>query len=260
MLLQTRFYPEYADRFYVGLDLGQKTDPTALSVLRRLAPPEWNPLADCGDCPDGALYHAVGLKRYPLGKPYTEIIDDVAHLCRRLAAEPRPARAPVTVRDARPYDPYDGIRWEDDPAVRRQVRLVVDASGAGLPNVDLLTREFGRYGGVPMVAITITGGLQARQADSRRTARGTYAHWNVPKRELVSQMDSLLQSDRLRVAAGLEEGATLLRELRAFRVRVTESAHETFSAREGEHDDTVLAVTLACWASENITRSRLSFI
>ena len=45
--------------------------------------------------------------------------------------------------------------------------------------------------------------------------------------------------------------AILVRELQQFQVKITQAAHETFGVwREGQHDDLVLAVALACWWAE----------
>jgi hypothetical protein len=74
--------------------------------------------------------------------------------------------------------------------------------------------------------------------------------WHVPKKELVSTLQVLMQAGRLTIA-NLPERETLVQELLAFRVKVTVSANETFEAwRERDHDDLVLAVALAAWAGE----------
>src|SRR5262249_19043086 len=71
--------------------------------------------------------------------------------------------------------------------------------------------------------------------------------WHVPKKELVSTLQVLLQGRRLKVAA-VPERDVLLKELLNFKVKVTVGAAETFEAwRERDHDDLVLAVALACW-------------
>ena len=49
----------------------------------------------------------------------------------------------------------------------------------------------------------------------------------------------------LRIAASLPDAAVLARELQDFRVRFTEAGNATFNAREGAHDDLVLALALA---------------
>ena len=93
--------------------------------------------------------------------------------------------------------------------------------------------------------ITITAGHKAT-ADGQGT-------WLVPKKELVSTLQVLLQSGRIKVAPALPEAQTLVREFLNFQVKITPAAHETFGAwREGEHDDLVLAVALGVWLAERI--------
>lgn len=83
----------------------------------------------------------------------------------------------------------------------------------------------------------------------------------MPKRELVSVLQILLQEGRLAVPAELPDAALLRRELLQFRVRISGAANETFGAwREGEHDDMVIAVALACWAGENIVRKIIRLV
>lgn len=67
----------------------------------------------------------------------------------------------------------------------------------------------------------------------------------MPKGELVSKLQALLHSGDLRIAASLPDAAVLARELQDFRVRFTEAGNATFNAREGAHDDLVLALALA---------------
>jgi hypothetical protein len=75
--------------------------------------------------------------------------------------------------------------------------------------------------------------------------------WSVPKKDLVGVLQVLLQRRRLKVAR-LPERETLLQEMRAFRVKVSATGHESFAAwRERDHDDLVLAVALACWLGES---------
>src|SRR5262249_15051200 len=56
--------------FFVGLDLGQAQDFTALAVLER--PPN--------DGPEGPVYALRHLVRWPLGTPYTAIVPAVARI------------------------------------------------------------------------------------------------------------------------------------------------------------------------------------
>jgi hypothetical protein len=117
--------------------------------------------------------------------------------------------------------------------------VVVDQTGVGRAVVDVLARS---QLAAALERVVITGG--------RRASRDVDGAWRVPKRELVSCLQRLLRSRRLRVAA-LPERESLVRELLAFRVKVTAAAHETFGARrERDHDDLVLAVALATWWGE----------
>jgi hypothetical protein len=72
--------------------------------------------------------------------------------------------------------------------------------------------------------------------------------WLVPRQELVGTLQVLLQCQRLKVAPALPEAALLVRELANFRAKSAIAAEDlVLSWREGEHDDLVLAVALACW-------------
>ncbi len=70
--------------------------------------------------------------------------------------------------------------------------------------------------------------------------------WRVPKKALLRPLVASTEEGRLKVAKGLPEAEALLRELEAFRRRITESGHSAFEG-VGEHDDLVIAVALACW-------------
>lgn len=67
----------------------------------------------------------------------------------------------------------------------------------------------------------------------------------MPKGGLVSKLQALLHSGDLRIAASLPDAAVLGRELQDLRVRFTDAGNAAFHAREGAHDDLVLASALA---------------
>ncbi len=134
------------------------------------------------------------------------------------------------------------------PAVMQQARsvplggspLVVDQTGVGRALVDMLRRAGGAGRIIP---VTITAGQSVT-----RTEEGSY---HVPKKELVTCLQLLLQQRRLKMPRDLPHVQTLVQELHSFQVKITLSAHETFRAwREGVHDDLVLALALACWWAE----------
>jgi hypothetical protein len=118
--------------------------------------------------------------------------------------------------------------------------VAVDKTGVGSAVVEMFTAARMKANLRP---ILITSGFQVLYGDD--------GAWHVPKKELVSVLQVLLQSRRLKVASSLEHAATLTKELQAFRVKVTVAANETFEAwRERDHDDMVLAVAMACWLGE----------
>jgi hypothetical protein len=75
--------------------------------------------------------------------------------------------------------------------------------------------------------------------------------WIVPKKELVSALQMVLQSRRLKVAPNLPDADLLATELNNFRLRrisITDTAASEW--REGKQDDLVFAVALTCWFAE----------
>lgn len=206
--------PVEIEHFIVGLDLGQSADYTALVITRQRVPPGWRPGAAVRS--EETAYEAVVLKRYPLGTAYPEIVTDVKELV---------VREPLGQKDL---------------TGAPNTTLAVDATGVGPPVVDMLRRS-----GLQPVAITITGGNQVTHPAPR--------DWNVPKRDLVSVLQVLFHSGRLKIAAQLPHAETLKRELLNFRAKISVSGHDTYEAwREGQHDDLVLALALACWAGEHV--------
>lgn len=200
--------------YIVGLDLGQAQDFTALAVVERTVPPPVPPPADpplaAQRSPCPAEYTLRHLQRWHLGTKYTAIADDVAALLLR--------------------PPLPGCR------------LVVDATGVGKPVVEMLRKAIKEAKvKAALLPVLITAGHET-------TSDGdTY---RVPKKELVGTLQSLLQGRRL-LFAKIPERDLLLKELANFRVKVTAAANEIYqSVREGQHDDMVLALALACWCGE----------
>ena len=221
--------------FYVGLDLGQLFDYTALAVLEE---PVHVP---AGDAP-----HAAGL-----APPDTS---GWVSLDRLTPAQQRYWRA-VGEQRGRPPDPplllrhlerHRGVSYVDiaarvqrllttPPLSEANVVLLADATGVGRGVTDLLAAR-----DLAPVCVTIHGGNEVH-ADLARS------ELHVPKRELILSTQLALQQQRLRIAAGLEHAVTLTDELKTYQVKVSAAGHDSYSAREGAHDDLVLAAALAVW-------------
>jgi hypothetical protein len=118
--------------------------------------------------------------------------------------------------------------------------LVVDQTGVGRAVIDMLKDS---EPCATIKPILITGGhVVSIDDDGVR---------HVPKKELVSVLQVLLQGKRLTIAK-VPERDVLVQELLNFKVKITISANETFEAwRERDHDDLVLAVALAAWFGEH---------
>lgn len=126
------------------------------------------------------------------------------------------------------------------PLNKSTVFLAVDKTGCGAPVCDLLRLVF-----PSLAAVSITG--------AEHVSVGP-AGLNVPKRELASTMQVLLQGRRLLVAKNLPEAELLTKELQNFKVKINiATGNESFEAwREKDHDDLVLAVALAAWLGERM--------
>jgi hypothetical protein len=119
-------------------------------------------------------------------------------------------------------------------------QLVIDLTGVGLAVGDLF-----RHQGQAFIGVVITGGVSWH--------RERWDEWYVSKHLLVSTTQKILSSSMLAVSQALPEAEILRQELRDFRVKVTKRAEEIYEAREGQHDDLVLALAIALFAGEQHT-------
>lgn len=133
----------------------------------------------------------------------------------------------------KPYPEIIGLVAETVAALGRPT-LLVDVTGVGRPVCDLLTGN-----GVPHTRVNIHGGNVVTTLDD-----GTLS---VPKRDLVSALVVGFEGKTLRIASGLRHAGTLEDEAAAFRMKLSAKGHDSYSAREGEHDDLLLAVALPVW-------------
>ena len=212
--------------YLAGLDLGQASDFTALAILERTRPAE---RSDSWGEPFRVRQHWSGIETVPVRPtaPKRERTYAVRHLERFPLGTSYPAICERMVE-----------LFAEPPL--RSATLVIDQTGVGRAVVDMIRRARPRASIRP---ITITAGHDIVPDE---------AGWRVPKKELVSALQVLLQSHRLRVASKLPMASVLLKELESFRVKITAAANETFEGwRERDHDDMVLAVALAAWVGEH---------
>jgi hypothetical protein len=176
--------------FFVGLDLGQRQDFTAISVVERIEPqPSANPHGplrggafDLVDAPAPWSLIVRHLERMDLGTPYTRVAERVCEIVMH-------------------------------PSLDGNSRLVVDATGVGRPVVDLL-RSSG-FGAI--TAVTITGGDSVH-------ANGE--EWYVPRRDLLAHLQLLMEQKRLTIARGTRETERLVRELESMSATGASREHD----------------------------------
>jgi hypothetical protein len=182
--------------FYIGVDLGQKHDHTAIAIIERESARHVNtrtlfaPLK-----PQMPKLFVRRVERIALGTPYPRIAERIRQITH-------------------------------EPLLAGRCALAIDATGLGAPVVDML-REPGL--GCEMLAVTITGGT--------RESRQGMMQIGVPRRDLISGVQLLLEKECLRIARHMPESGALFRELLAMRT----------DRDTAEHDDLVLALALACW-------------
>lgn len=148
---------------------------------------------------------------------------------RHLERPPRGTEYPVVVD--RLIELYQSPQLE-----HHKKAVVIDLTGVGRPVYDLMVRNGFKDS---LNAITITAGNNAIQPK-----RGIY---HVPKRDLVTNLQVLLQNDELKIAKGIKEADALIEELTNFQVKITANGHDVYGGRSGVHDDLVLSVAMAAW-------------
>jgi hypothetical protein len=225
--------------YYVGVDLGQKADYTAVAVLEE---PAW---VEGWVAENRRLAWELGLGSAAGWVSPADVSADglggLLELNRRFG---RPAGPPLSLRHLERFPlgtPYPKIveriggMLASAPLADRPTALVVDATGVGTGVVDMFV-----HAGLYPIPVTIHGGDKVLPQNPG---------YRVPKRDLVAAVQVLLQNERLKIARALPEAETLRRELQNFRVKIDpKTAHDSYSHwREAEHDDLVLATALAAW-------------
>jgi hypothetical protein len=180
----------------IGIDIGQKRDPTAVCI----AEIERRFVGGRQETHFLIRY----LERLPIGTRYPDVADRVAAI--------------VT-----------GARERDSV-----FNLYVDATGVGLPIVDLLEA---RDLGVAVTAVYFTHGDRRTEVNDRSVHLG--------KAFLVSRLQMLLESGRVHLPR-TPEAETLAAELLNYEIRVDQNANDRYGAfKVGTHDDLVTALGLA---------------
>lgn len=195
--------------YIISISLGQPHERTALGLL------EVEPSED----PAEIVCSVRRLTRYDQGAGFPDIIAD-------------------TIKVA--SDAKEQLSLTDGPA------LILEATSVGKPVVDLFNREHDN------------GALKVKHFEAMLVSAGDtegdevfdrVRYWRIPKRNLASVMQVLLQTSRLKIAPALPEARALVSELQNFRVNINlaASADMLDPWRTGAQDDLVFCVAAGCW-------------
>jgi hypothetical protein len=196
------------DRWTVSVDLGKSVDSTALAVIRNTVTP-----IEKWECfPTRRRWVQQRETRY-----------DLLHL----------ERFPLGMNYVAQAHRVAEI-LQREPLATVKPDLVLDQTGVGASVCDIFDAI-----GLRPHRVQITAGIEV-------TKPGPRTH-HVAKVALISKLESAMHTRELRVAAALSEAAAFRDELRDFQRHVTASGNSTWSAREGKHDDIVLATALGVW-------------
>ena len=206
--------------FYIGVDLGQVSEPTAIAIIQsdtleylrteKIYEPEW------------ITYRSV--YRGKDGKETTEH-PLITYALRHVERMSPGTSYPAIVERVKQI-------LKDLPSPE----LVIDVTGVGTPVTDLFDRA-----GLSSTRVQVIAGEEVGKDGSVS---------KVPKRELVSTAQILLQTNRLRIAKGLRLSKLLVRELATFKMKVSLKEEMPTLWREGAADDLVLALSIALWRAE----------
>ena len=209
-------------KFSIGVDLGQAGDFTAIVICQLHDQIEGEDGRPAGLTNQGRF----GLRRGPAissvfdvvriertrGTSYSEIADRVVEL----------VNGPhlLTIQNETKIKPA----------------LAVDATGTGRPVIDELRRR-----GLDPEAIQLTAGTTATRSNG---------YYNVPKRDLITQLIVAFQNGWVRIAEGVDHAEQLKHELLNYRWKVKlDTGNETLEAwRERDHDDIVLGLAMGVQA------------
>jgi hypothetical protein len=188
--------PPCGRRFFCGLDLGMVESRSVLCIIERSLVVAGNFNFAYYDYPRKPRWVVRYLQTYPKGAEYPEIVSSVAGVLRH-------------------------------PALEKDATLTVDATGVGMPVVQLFRQAC--RGDARVCALTITAGDTAVQKDN---------YFSVPRSHLLAELLVKLQNRDLLISDNLTEGPAFVEELCSMRISGSTAP-----------DDRVFAAALALWPS-----------
>ena len=205
---------------FIGVDIGQKVDNTAICVAEELEGDRWE------------VHH---LERMKLGTPYPKVAARLAEVYHETVAR---VQAQQT-KDDRAHGGFmrdAGMDPPPDIRARESVFVLIDSTGVGLPVCDFVRERAGiAEGHVTAVQFTAGEKLNVRLGQREGTVAKTY---------LVSRLAALMAGRRIKLPR-TSEAKALADELETFEITVSDAATAQFGARQGTHDDLCMGLGLA---------------
>lgn len=208
---------------YLAIDLGMGAEPTALVVIEAKA---WE-YVETRQVRSEYASESVPFFRKPDGSVTREFPPAPVYHLRHLERMPPGTSYPDVVSRVENLAPL--LR---EPNLKPL--LAIDVTGTGRAATDLFEKA-----GLSPWLVTATAAGDVVQEGMR---------YRVPKRDLITTAQVILQTGRLKIARDLPHGDLLVRELRSFRMTVDLRKHdEALAWREGANDDLVLALSTGLW-------------
>ena len=213
----------------VGVDFGQKSDPSAIvvtQIVRRTIAwpdPAKEAIAYWTMTEERTETRFIGrrIERLPLGTPYPRVAKRVADIVQG-------------IHHLRPRN----LAPSSGPTI------IADATGLGTPVIDVLKEELA----VRRLACKVTGATFTY--GQRLTGNVGDDQLTVGKGFLVSRLQSLLQTDRIDLPR-TAEAIALKEELLTYDIKIDPDGDAKFGAlRTGQHDDLATALGLAILSDE----------
>lgn len=208
----------------IGVDIGQKHDPTAIAVAEVRERPAPLPLAH------ETLYRIQRMERLDLGVDYVRVARYLVALLLGLNEWEKQLRK----------DEFEARlgRW-DRRNVRLPVDLYVDATGVGTPVVDMLAEALRQQPASERARLHPIWFNHGDRFDSGGGILG--------KAYLVSRLQVLFQGNLVQIHPASPEVDQMVRELKDYEIKIDENGTDRYGAfRMGTHDDLATALGLAC--------------
>jgi hypothetical protein len=174
-----------------------------------------------------SVLRILRLERLPLRQSYPQQVERLATLISNL-------RSWVVLGASHPSDRTAPIA------------VYIDVTGVGRSSYDMLKEQI-TDPNIKIYAVTLTAGSQT-------TRDGFEVH--IPKIELVDRLRRLMEESRLEIPADSREARAVATELRMFSGQKTGPGAVSTGAREGAHDDLVIALALSAWPAASPTSRR----